>query len=104
MEFAIGSNPQSPSTTDLPTVFFGNTVGSVTRPLEARYLTMVVTKNPAAAALQFTVEISEELTTWQSGPDNLTILEESPTQLKVRANTTVPTHPRRAMRLKVTGP
>lgn len=104
IEFAIGSNPQSPANANMPTVFFGNAAGAPAAPGDTQYLTMTVTKNPAASTLNFEVEISSNLTTWQSGAESLTILEESATQLKVRAKSEVPAHPRRAMRLKVTSP
>ncbi|MCX6865754.1 MAG: SUMF1/EgtB/PvdO family nonheme iron enzyme, partial [Verrucomicrobia bacterium] len=91
MEFALGLNPRISSLVGMPVAG-----------IENGYLTLTVTRNPAAAAtVRFTVQVSSDLGTWLSGPADVTILEDNPARLKARDNTPVSSSPRRFARLQV---
>jgi YD repeat-containing protein len=104
MEFALGTNPQISSMVGSPSVYVGNSAGAVAVVAETGYLTMLVTKNTAASALQFRVEVTDDLATWQTGPLAVTIIEETPTLLRVRDNTATTGSGHRFIRLKVVAP
>ena len=104
LEFALGLNPALPASTGLPTVFLGDVTGDIAVPGEASYLTLLVSRNQAASALNFRVEVSADLITWTSAPDTVTTLENSPTLLKVRDNIATSPGSRRFIRLKVSPP
>ncbi|MGI8604110.1 MAG: FG-GAP repeat protein [Verrucomicrobiales bacterium] len=92
VEFALGTDPRS---------------GSLTGPIAAiedGYLTLAVTRNPAASALQFRVEVSGDLANWVSGPAHVTVLEDAPTRLRARDNIPVSSAQRRYIRLEVVRP
>lgn len=104
IEFAVGSDPGVALTGPAPAVFFGDIAGVPSPALPGSYLIMVVPKNPLAANLLYSVQVSNDLDTWNSGPPHLTVLEEGPTQLKVRTTVPLSTASRQVMRLKVTAP
>ena len=104
MKFALGLNPRLASLTGTPQVFIGNAAGNPVASGETGYLTMSVNRNPAASGLQFKVEISSDLATWQSGPGDATVLLDTPPLLKVRDNTPVSGNQKRNIRLKVSAP
>jgi uncharacterized delta-60 repeat protein len=91
MELALGLNPSVPDPGGLPPVT-----------VENGYLTMTLTKRPG-----FTYEVQSASTLLPSlpgsfSPATTTILNDTPTTLKVRDNTQLTTQPRRYLRLKVT--
>lgn len=93
LEFALGLDPRAASSLGLP-------VASI----EGGYLTLTVTRNAAAAQLTFAIEVSSDFATWTDGAPAITILESTPTILKVRANTPAASGGIRGMRLRVTAP
>ena len=104
MEFALGLNPQTPSLVGLPSYSIGNAAGAVAAPNEAGFLTFQVVKNPAAAALEFRVEVSSNLMSWLYGPDHVTVLQDTTTSLKVRDNAAASPGGPRFIRLEVIVP
>ncbi len=93
LEFALGSNPR-----------IASPAGEPIATIEDGYLTLTVARNPAASALQFRVVVSGDLTTWFSDAAHVTILEDTPSLLKVRDNVPFGTEPKRFIRLEVTKP
>lgn len=97
LERALGLSPNSVSTASLPTV-------SWTEIGHDDYLTLTVNKSAAASDLIYTVEVSGDLTGWNSGPTHTTILDNTPTLLRVRDNLPLGNGTPRFMHLKVTRP
>lgn len=99
-----GLNPQSSSLIGVPLVFIGNAAGTPAAPNETGYLTMAVTRDPAAVALEFRVEISGDVTDWQFGSEHITVIENTPTLLKARDNKPALGESTRFIRLNVLTP
>jgi hypothetical protein len=94
MEYALGMNPQA-----------GATVGLPVATVEGGYLTLTVSRNAeAAASLLFNVQVSGDLQSWLSGAAHVTILQDTPTLLKVRDNVQASAMARRHLRLQVVAP
>ncbi len=104
LEFALALNPQQPSLLGLPSVFIGNAAGTLAAPGETGYLTIAVTRNPAATGLQFRVEVTGEMSTWLSDSENIAALEDTTTMLKARDKTPVSGEVKRFIRLNVSVP
>ncbi|MEQ1854741.1 MAG: Ig-like domain-containing protein, partial [Chthoniobacteraceae bacterium] len=97
MERALGLNPLVPSVSGLPGL-------SLTRIGSQDYVTLTVNKSSAAGDLTFTVEASGNLSLWNSGPAATTLIDNTPTLLRVRDNTAIGVGSPRYMRLRVTSP
>ncbi len=97
LERALGLNPNTPATTGLPTTSWSH-LGT------DDYLTLTVIKNPAAADLTYTVEVSGDLSVWNSGASHTTILDNTPTLLRARDNLPSSGNTPRFIHLKVTQP
>ncbi|MGB8166993.1 MAG: LamG-like jellyroll fold domain-containing protein [Chthoniobacteraceae bacterium] len=97
VERALGLNPNAASSTSLPT-------SSWTAIGPDNYLTLTVLKNSAASDLTYTVEVSSDLKTWNSGPIYTTVLDNTPTLLRVRDNTPRTNGTPRFIHLKVARP
>jgi YD repeat-containing protein len=91
MKFALGLNPRQSSVEGMPSPS-----------KEGDYLTLTVPRNAAAANLLFDVQVSGSMSTWESGPDDVTILENSPARLKARDNIPISSSSKRFIRLAVT--
>lgn len=97
LERALGLNPNSTSSASLPTA-------SRTEIGPDDFLTLTVNKSSAASDLIYTVEVSGNLSLWNSGPAHTTILDNTPTLLRVRDNTPLSNGTPRFIRLKVASP
>jgi hypothetical protein len=95
LERALGMDPNVASTAGLPTTSF-ETVG------EDQYLTLTTAKSPDATDVTFTVEVGGDLGSWNSGSSHTTIIENTPTMLKVRDNMPMDQATKRFIRLRVT--
>ena len=94
LEFALGMTGPQPNLIGLP-------IASI----EDGHLTLTVTRNPNAKSLiRFNVEVSDDLQTWRTGPTYLTVLEDTPSRLKVQDKDLVASAARKVMRLKVDVP
>jgi hypothetical protein len=69
--------------------------------VEAGFLTLSANRNPDAIHLVFDVEVSGDLIQWDSGPEHVTVLLDSPSFLKVRDNIELDEGSSRYIRLKV---
>jgi hypothetical protein len=94
LERALGLNPTTVSNTGLP-------AGSLIQSGSSNFLTLTVIKSSAASDLTYTVEVSGDLTLWNSGTTHTTILDNTPTLLRVRDNIPLSSGTRRFMHLKV---
>ena len=90
VEFALNLDPEVPGVTGLPVAA-----------IEDGYLTLTVAKNPDATNLIYRAEVSEDLTTWLFGSENVTVIEDTPALLKVRDKVPVTGTIRRQMRVQV---
>jgi hypothetical protein len=97
LERALGQNPNSASSASLPTA-------SWTKIGPDDFITLTVSKSSAASDLIYTVEVSSDLSLWNSGSTHTTILDNTPILLRVRDNTPLSVGTRRFIRLKVTTP
>jgi uncharacterized sulfatase len=97
LERALGLNPNSASSSGLPTASWTEMDGG-------KYITLTVNKSSAATDLVYAVEVSGDLLTWNAGSGHTTILENTETLLRVRGNTPMSsTTPSKVfLRLKVT--
>jgi O-glycosyl hydrolase len=68
---------------------------------EGGFLTLSANRNPDAIHLVFDVEVSGDLIQWDSGPEHVTVLLDSPSFLKVRDNIELDEGSSRYIRLKV---
>ncbi len=89
LEFVLDLDPNAVDLVGLPLV----------EP-EGGFLTLTATRNPDATAVNLQIEVSSDLALWSSGPEHVTILEDMPTALKARDNTSITESARRFMRLK----
>ncbi len=92
-EYAIGTDPNGSGVAGRYSALLAPDNGT-------EYLTVTALKNPAATDVQFSAEVSADLTGWTN---DVTVLQNDTTLFKVRDNTPVPAAPRRFMRTKVTG-
>ncbi len=68
------------------------------------YLTLTAGKDPGSQAI-YRVERSEDLVDWRwATPEDLTVLSDSPTQLKIRTTSPASEATRQFLRLKVLAP
>ncbi len=93
MEFALGLNPNLNTLIGLPVVS-----------IEGGYLTLTVTRNAAATALQFNIQVTGNLSTWYSDAAYVTVLTNTSTLLKARDNTPFTPSAGRFIRLQVVAP
>ncbi|MDF3058716.1 MAG: Inosine/uridine-preferring nucleoside hydrolase [Rariglobus sp.] len=93
LEFALGLDPTIPATAGLPVV----------EPKDG-HLTLTVARNPDASHLLFVPEVSDDLTTWSSGPDHVTTVEDTPSLLRAYDNQPLSASPRRFMRIRIAVP
>lgn len=99
MKYALGIPPRQPGVAGMPT-------GDVEDYGANDYLTLVYTRDKSAQGLTYTVEVSGDLTTWQSGPTFTTeisriALPNNREAVTVRDNVSTTTGQRRYIRLKV---
>jgi hypothetical protein len=97
LERALGMNPNVASRAGLPETSF-ESVG------DDQFLTLTTAKSPDATDVTFTVEVGGDLANWNSGSSHTTIIEDTPTLLKVRDNTPMDQATKRFIRLRVTSP
>ena len=95
IKYAVGLDPMTPTTWS---AFLS---GSIVEAGGQKYLAMTVTRSAATPDINYTVEVSSDLFTWNSGAPFTVTLADTPTQLVVRDNTPVPSAPARFMRLRV---
>ena len=91
LEYGLNLDPLLPTAHLLP--------GAIN---EGGYATMNILCNPSATDVTFTVEVGNNVTTWQSGPSFTTTLINTGSQLKVRDNTTIAAGLKRFIHLRVT--
>ena len=92
LKYALNLKPLSSSANQLPQAEI-NPEG---------YLQISIPRNPDANDVTFLVEVSGELTTWQSGANHTVIVSNTPSLLVVRDATLFSEQGRRFMRLSVT--
>jgi subtilisin family serine protease/methionine-rich copper-binding protein CopC len=97
LERALGSDPNSRSSADLPVSSREIVDGD-------EFLALTIQKSPDATDVTFIVEVSADLATWNSGSGHTTIIENTSTMLKVRDNTPMRSAAKRFIRLRVTSP
>ena len=90
IEFALARHANQP-----------DAAGSVVLTVEGGFPVVTIIRNPDAAHLAFTVEVSEDLLSWHSGPGHTVVLEDTPALLKVRGDQPVSALPKAQFRLKV---
>jgi hypothetical protein len=96
MEYALGLDPKTPSVTGLP-VLGQQTVNG------KNYLTLTFTKPRTISDVQYTVQVSADLVTWNSGPSYEIRVDDGSTDTAVfRDATAIGDVPRHFMRLLVT--
>lgn len=93
LEYALGSQPTSGASQQAPVLGTTATAGQ-------EYLSLQVPWNSSATDLTFTVEVSDDLVNWFSGPAHTTVVSAG-ANLVVRDNTPVNAANRRFMRLTV---
>jgi hypothetical protein len=103
MEYAFGLNPKLAGTGGLPTV-------GTRRVADLRYLSIRYTQVLFATDISYTVEVSGDLITWNSGP-SYTVLARAPIDngdgtedLVVRDTVPINSVPRRFIRLRISRP
>lgn len=94
LEYALSGDPLAANTVTLPAI-------SVTPLAEQHYLTLTVARNSNATDLNYIVETSTDLQTWQSGDGHTVIVESTASEMIVRCAVSLETQPRRFMRLRV---
>jgi hypothetical protein len=93
MEYALGMNPNTPAPLSQ----------RIVNDLESnQYLRLTITRNPNATDVIYSVEVSSDLTSWNT--TDVLILQNTPTTLQVRDTQTTTSANRRFMRLRVTQP
>lgn len=95
VEYALDLDPVVPDVQGLPAGLIEESQGE-------NYLSLTVSKNVQATDVQFSVEVSADLATWQSGLEHTTVVEETEAILKVRDKVALSAADRRFIRLKVT--
>jgi hypothetical protein len=95
IKYAVGLDPMTPTTSS---AFLSV---SIVEADDQKYLAMTVTRSAEAPDINYTVEVSSDLFTWNSGAPFTVALADTPTQLVVRDNTPVPSAPARFMRFRV---
>lgn len=90
MEFALNLDPRVCDPGGLPTI----------EPVDG-HLVMSINRNADATRLLFIVELSSDLTTWYSGSEYATVIEDSSTRLVAMDNQPIDGFSRRFMRLRV---
>lgn len=95
LEYALnGGDPATPNFDILPVSGF-LTIDS------QQYLALTVNKNPAATGINYTVEVSGDLRTWNSSNEHTVLVNETPESLVVRDATPLGGSHSRFLRLKV---
>ncbi len=101
LEYALGSNPLAPETTDNPAVFIKEEVGDM---MTWSYLCMTYRQPVAASAVELIPEISNDLTTWGSGLSSLEVrsdtISDSVRTITVRGLFPISFNPRQFFRLR----
>ena len=92
VEYALGSNPLIPEPAASP-------VGSLETHDGEQYQTLSVTRTAIQPGVTYQVQVGGDLAAWS---ENVTVLVNTPTLLKVRDNVPVSGAPRRFIRLRVT--
>ena len=97
IEYALGTHPLSAGSRAvlLPAASAG---------AGGDFLTLELARNPAATDVTLVPEVSGDLVAWFSGPEHTTVIENTPTTLRVRDNTPVHAASPRFMRLRVVAP
>jgi hypothetical protein len=90
MEFALGMNPGSSDPHLLPKLT-----------IEGGYAVLTIDRNAEASNLIFAPQQSTALGTWNSGQDFFTVLEDTPTRLRVRLKVPVNVQGQAYIRLQV---
>jgi hypothetical protein len=96
LSYALGIAPLAAQPSDLPVAVIESQDGD-------QYLTFVFRKNPAAADVVYIPEISTSLqpTSWASGTDHLSVIENTPVLMKVSSKTALGAATRQFIRLRV---
>ena len=77
----------------------------ITKVNGSEYLMLTVERNPSATGISYAVEVSGDLTTWNSGPADTTTITDTISTLVVRDNSPLGgANTKRYIRLKVTQP
>lgn len=87
LAFGLGLPPKSSKARLLPRPQLLNAIGEEPGEGESSYLTLDIPRAPSASQVQWKVEVSSDLTNWQSGPGATTTIEDSAGRLRVRDNT-----------------
>lgn len=77
LEYALGTDPSDNSSAASPEIAIESVEG-------VNYLTMTIDKPAETSGIDYVPETSTDLVTWNSGPDYLTVIEDSTGLLKVR--------------------
>ncbi len=104
MEYALGLRPLTASREGLPqlsrsTVF--DSVAAVSGSGGEELLVLTVNRQSVRSDIDYTVEVSSDLMTWQSGPPHTVTTIDTPTMLEVHDTAPFPDSGRRYMRLRV---
>ena len=98
LEYALGGSAGTSDVGQLPTT-------QLAVQGDAYHLELHVSRNSAAHDVDLIVEVSDDLGGWHSGPEHVTVVEETPDTLIVRDNTPVDSSGgRRFIRLRVVVP
>ncbi|MEX2382362.1 MAG: hypothetical protein WD490_08265 [Opitutales bacterium] len=94
LKYALGVPPMESAAGSLPVAKIEEAEGK-------EYLTLSFDKNPYAAGIEYTVEISSDFEQWESGAGNVDIIEETGARMTARDAIPVGDEERRSMRLLV---
>jgi Domain of unknown function (DUF4082) len=98
MAYALGVSPTANNTAALPFATRENISGS-------EYLALTISRGAVAPGITYNVQVSGNLTQWNSGPAFTTVMDDTPTLLKVRDNIPIaPPNVRRFLRLQIAQP
>ena len=95
IKYAVGLDPMTPTTSS---AFLS---ASIVEASGQKYLAMTLTRSAEAPDINYTVEVSSDWFTWNSGAPFTVVLADTPTQLVVRDNTPVQDVTARFLRLRV---
>jgi hypothetical protein len=95
IKYAVGLDPMTATTSS---AFLS---ASIVEASGQRYLAVTLTRSAQMPDINYTVEVSSDLVTWNSGAPFTVVLADTPTQLVVRDNTTVQEATARFLRLRV---
>ncbi len=94
VKYALGLDPRQSNAAAVPAPGLVDSDGE-------RYLALEIAKNEEAYDVQYIIEVSGDLESWESGAEHVTIIEDSGSVLWVRDNTALSGNGNRFIRLRV---